>query len=87
MTKVCRDLGDEVAGRTRATLVIPLELPSDLVQEIKNQMESLTGKKVILSLEKDPSLVGGVLTKIGNVVYDGSLKAQIAKLHESLYKE
>ena len=87
MTKVCGDLGDEVAGRTWATLVIPLELPSDLVQEIKNQMESLTGKKVILSLEKDPSLVGGFLMRIGNVVYDGSLKAQIAKLQENLYKE
>jgi F-type H+-transporting ATPase subunit delta len=87
ITKVYRDLGDEVAGRTRATLVIPLELPSDLVQEIKNQMESLTGKEVILSLEKGPSLLGGFLTKIGNVVYDGSLKAQMAKLQETLYKE
>jgi F-type H+-transporting ATPase subunit delta len=87
IAKVYRDLGDEVAGRTRATLLIPLELPSDLVQEIKNQMESLTGKEVILSLEKDPSLIGGFLTKIGNVVYDGSLKAQIAKLQENLYKE
>ncbi len=87
IAKVYRDLDDEVAGRTRATLVIPLELPSDLVQEIKNHMESLTGKEVILSLEKDPSLVGGFLTKIGNVVYDGSLKAQIAKLQENLYKE
>ena len=87
ITRVYRDLGDEVAGRTRTTLVIPLELPSDLVQEIKRQMESLTGKEVILSLEKDPSLVGGFLTKIGNVVYDGSLKAQIAKIKENLYKE
>ena len=76
-----------MAGRTRATLVIPLEPPSDLVQEIKGQMESLTGKEVILSLEKDPSLIGGFLTKIGNVVYDGSLKAQMAKLQENLYKE
>jgi len=87
ITKAYRDLGDEVAGRTRTTVVIPLELPSDLVQEIKKQMESLTGKEVILSLEKDPSLIGGFLTKIGNVVYDGSLKAQIAKLRDDLYKE
>jgi F-type H+-transporting ATPase subunit delta len=87
ITKVYRDLGDEVAGRTRTILVIPLELRSGLMQEIKGQIESLTGKKVILSLEKDPSLIGGFLTKIGNVVYDGSLKAQIAKLQENLYKE
>ena len=87
ITKAYRDLCDNVAGRTRTTLVTPLELPSGLVQEIKGKIESLTGKEVILSLEKDPSLIGGFLTKIGNVVYDGSLKAQIAKLRDDLYKE
>ena len=87
ITKTYRDLCDEVAGRTRVTLITPLDLPSGLVQEIKSQLESLTGKEVTLSLEKDPSLIGGFLTKIGNVVYDGSLKAQIAKLRDDLYKE
>jgi len=87
ITKAYRDLGDEVAGRTRATLVTPMELPFGLVQEIKSLIQSLTGKEVILSLEIDPSLIGGVLMKIGHVVYDGSLKAQIAKLRENLYKD
>ena len=87
ITKAYGDLCDEVAGRTRATLVTPMELPSSLVQEIKSQMEALTGKEVILSSEKDPSLIGGFLTKISNVVYDGSLKAQIAKLRGNLYTE
>jgi F-type H+-transporting ATPase subunit delta len=87
ITSVYGALGDEVAGRTRATLVTPMELPSGLVQEIKGRIEYLTGKAVILSVEKDPSLIGGVLTKIGNVVYDGSLKGQIAKLRDDLYKD
>jgi F-type H+-transporting ATPase subunit delta len=87
ITKIYRDLCDEVAGRTRVTLAFPLELPSNLVREIKSLTESLTGKEVILSQEKDPSLIGGVLMKIGNVVYDGSLKAQIAKLRDNLCKE
>ena len=78
---------DEVTGRSRATLVIPAELSPKLVQEIKNLLEWLTGKEVILFIEKDPSLIGGFLTKIGNVVYDGSLKAQIAKLRYDLYRE
>ena len=87
ITKSYRDLCDEVAGRTRATLVTPVELPSGLVQEIKGKIGSLTGKEVMLSLEKDPSLIGGFLTKIGNVVFDGTLKGQIAKLRDTLYKE
>jgi F-type H+-transporting ATPase subunit delta len=87
IAKAYRDLCDEVGGRTRATLVTPVDLPSGLVKEIKSLTESFTGKEVILSLEKDPSLIGGVLMKIGDVVYDGSLKAQIAKLRDTLYKE
>ena len=87
ITKTYRDLGDEVAGRTRVTLATPLELPPGLAQEVKSLIEAMTGKEVILSIEKDPSLIGGVLMKNGNVVYDGSLKAQIAKLKRDLYKE
>ena len=87
ITKTYRDLCDEVAKRTRVTLATPLELPSDLMQEIKSLIESMTGKEAILSFENDPSLIGGVLMKNGNVVYDGSLKAQIAKLKHDLYKE
>jgi len=87
ITKAYQDLADEAAGRTRFTLATPLELPSDLVQEIKNLIESMTGKEAILSFEMDPSLIGGVLMKNGNVLYDGSLKAQIAKLKHDLYRE
>ena len=87
ITKTYRDLCDEVAGRTRVTLATPLELPSDLVPEIKSLIEFMTGKEAILSLEKDPALIGGVLVKIGNFVYDGSLRSQIAKLRDNLCKE
>jgi F-type H+-transporting ATPase subunit delta len=81
------DLCDGVARRLRATLVTAHEMPSVLVSEIKGQLESTTGKEVILSIEEDSSLIGGVLTKIGNVIYDGSLKTQLLKVKENLYKE
>lgn len=87
ITKAYADRCDEVAGRSRATLMTPVEFPSVLVQGIKSQLESSTGKEVILSLGRDPSLIGGFWAKIGNVVYDGSLKAQLARLQENLYKE
>jgi len=87
ITKTYRDLCDEAAERIRVTLITPRELPSALVQEIKSLIESLTGKEAILSLKNDPSLIGGVLMKIGNVVYDASLKGQMAKLRDNLYKE
>jgi F-type H+-transporting ATPase subunit delta len=87
IAKSYQALSDEVAKRIRATLVAPGDLSPDRVEEIKKQLETQTGKEVILSVEQDPSLIGGVLTKIGNVIYDGSLKTQLAKVRENLYKE
>lgn len=80
-------LCDSVSGRIRATLVIARRFPPELLSAIKNQLESSSGSEVILSVEEDPSLIGGVLTRIGNVIYDGSLKTQLAKVKENLYKE
>ena len=87
IAKTYESLCDEVSRRIRATLVTATELSQVLVKEIKGQLESSTGKEVILSVEEDPSLIGGVLTKIGNVIYDGSLKTQLLKIKENLYKE
>ncbi|MDP3039971.1 MAG: F0F1 ATP synthase subunit delta, partial [Deltaproteobacteria bacterium] len=80
-------LGDAVAKRVRATLVTAGDISPTLVKTIKSQLESSTGKEVILAVEEDRSLIGGVMAKIGNVVYDGSLRMQFLKVKENLYKE
>ncbi|MBI5966475.1 MAG: ATP synthase F1 subunit delta [Deltaproteobacteria bacterium] len=80
-------LCDGICGRIRATLVTAVGLPPELVRLIKAQLESKIGKEVVLSVEENPSLIGGVLTRIGNVIYDGSLKTQLLRVKESLSKE
>jgi len=87
IVKSYEELCDEVSNRLRASLASPEILPSQLVGEIQTQLESTTGKEVILSTLEDPSLIGGVVTKIGNIIYDGSLKTQLLKAKENLYKE
>ncbi len=87
IVKSYEGLCDEVSNRLRASLASPEKLPSQLVSEIKTQLESTTGKEVILSTLEDPSLIGGVVTRIGNIIYDASLKTQLLKAKENLYKE
>jgi len=87
IVKSYETLCDDTCGRIRATLVTATELPPELVRLIKGQFESKTGKEVVLSIEENPSLIGGVLTRIGNVIYDGSLKTQLLRVKESLYRE
>jgi F-type H+-transporting ATPase subunit delta len=52
--------------------------------ELKMNLEKLTGKKVDLTFETDEKLIGGVVTKIGSTVYDGSIKTQLQQLREQL---
>ncbi|MGB9698076.1 MAG: ATP synthase F1 subunit delta [Thermodesulfobacteriota bacterium] len=85
--KAYEELGDEILNRQRATLVAPLDLPAEVVEAIKTQLEKKTGKEILLAVEKDQSLIGGVLIKIGNTIYDGSLLKQLQRIKENLYKE
>jgi F-type H+-transporting ATPase subunit delta len=56
------------------------------VAEIKAALEKSTGKKVVLTLQQDPSLIGGVVTKIGDRVFDGSVKTQLNRIQDILQK-
>jgi len=87
IVKSYQALCDDATNRIRATLVTPADLPRDRGEEVRRQLEVRTGKQVILSLERDPSLIGGALTRIGNLIYDGSLKTQLSRVRENLYKE
>ncbi len=75
---------DELANRIRATVTsaVPMER-ADLVR-IQTALQRMTGKTVALDAHVDPSLIGGVVTEIDNVVLDGSIKTQLKALSESL---
>ncbi len=77
---------DEISGVIRPTLYTAIPLEADKVQGIKEALTTATGKKVILSVEVDPTLIGGVVTKIGDMVYDGSIKTQLNRIESILQK-
>ena len=47
-------------------------------------LERMTGKQVEFRFKTDPSLIGGVVTRIGSVVYDGSVRTQLQGIKERL---
>jgi F-type H+-transporting ATPase subunit delta len=74
------------AGRITAELTSAIELTAAQVAEITKTLEHLSGKKVVLEKKKDPALLGGVVAKIGDVVYDGSVRTQLRALRDELGK-
>jgi len=77
-------LADEVKGIARASLVSATELSSEAVEKIRATLSQKTGKDIILEVEQDPSLIGGIVTRIGDLVLDGSIRTQLLNMKESL---
>ncbi len=68
--------------RAEITTAAPLEPARAAALEQK--LAALTGRKVLMATATSPDLLGGVVTKIGSTVYDGSVKRQLEKMRESL---
>ncbi|MBC7806155.1 MAG: F0F1 ATP synthase subunit delta [Akkermansiaceae bacterium] len=68
----------------RATAVTAEPLHPSQLSALKVSLEKRTGKTIELSTEIDPSLLGGVLVRIGDTVMDGSVRGKLDRLHEEL---
>jgi len=79
-----KKLADELKGVVRASLVSATELSSETVGKIRTTLSKKTGKDIILEVEQDPSLIGGIVSRIGDLVLDGSIKTQLLNMRESL---
>ena len=77
---------DEISGVVRPTLTSAMPLDTGQVDEIKGTLAKYTGRKVIIKVEVDPALIGGVVTRIGDMAFDGSLKTQLTKIGDILQK-
>ncbi len=75
---------DEREGVVRAGVTSAVLLPPDERTLIESSLHALTGKKVRAEFEVDPALIGGVLTRIGSTIYDGSVREQLRQMRERL---
>jgi len=79
-------LADLLNHRAKAEVTTAVSLDRGDLKRLKARLETLTGKNVYLKVRQDPSLIAGIITKIGSVVYDGSVKSRIAKLKDQIVK-
>jgi F-type H+-transporting ATPase subunit delta len=79
-----RAMVDAQAGRVRARVTSARPLPPELEARLRLLLEQRLGKKVVLERREDPSLLGGVVTEVGDLLFDGSLKHHIETLRKQL---
>ena len=79
-----REMNDARRGLLRAEVTSATALSDAYYQRLGEQLERMTGRKVAIEKKTDPSLLGGVVTRIGDIIYDGSLRARLGALRSSL---
>ena len=79
-----REAGQGMVG---ATLTTAAPLSPEHRARAAEALGKLTGKKVNLKTDVDPGLLGGAVAQVGSVVYDGSLKTQLARLRKTMGEE
>ena len=77
---------EERQGGVTAKIVSARTLSEIEKQELRANLEKMTGKCVSTKFEIDNSIIGGVVTTIGSTVYDGSVKTQLQQLKEQMIR-
>jgi len=86
---ISRELEAMVQAKSNhVTAEVTSAKPLDATQlsQITAALEKLSGKKVDIVKKEDPNLLGGVVAKVGDKVYDGSLRTQLRTLRDELTK-
>ena len=78
------DQADSQAGRIRAQVTVVAPLAELEAARLRTVLQKMTGKQVVLEQQVDPSIIGGVVTRVGGRIYDGSVRAQLESLRTRL---
>lgn len=78
---------DERLGTLQVEVVSAGGLSGQQQAALIQRLEAMTGKRIVLNLEIDSDLVGGVVVRLGSTVYDGSVRGQLEALGRQLVSE
>lgn len=79
-----RRLDDRRQGITHATATSASELTPDEVRALTQRLEQSTGGRIALDVQVDPSLLGGLVVRVGDRLIDGSVRGRLERLRNQL---
>ncbi len=81
-----QELVDVVEKVSRARVKAAISLDEATQKRLRKTLEKITGGTVVMEVEEDPEILGGIVARVGDLVLDGSVRSQINSLRESLIK-
>jgi F-type H+-transporting ATPase subunit delta len=79
-----RELADARQGLVHAEVTTAAPLSDAYYGRLQSQLETMTGKRVVVDRRTDPTIIGGVVTRIGDRIFDGSLRTRLQSLRDAL---
>lgn len=77
----------ELRQIVRAEVITAAPLPPERVAQFERRLAAATGRQVTMTTRVDPALIGGAVTRVGSIVYDGSIATQLARIRERLEQQ
>lgn len=68
----------------QAEVTTAAPLSPERIAELQQRLVKITGRTVTMTTRVDQAIIGGVVTRIGSTVYDGSIATQLAKVRDRL---
>lgn len=78
------DIMDERAGVVSAEVVSARPISEPVRNALEQTLQRITNRRVRLNFATDESLLGGIVTRIGSTIYDGSVRSQLDRLRQEL---
>lgn len=71
-------------GLVEVEVVSATELAAETEKKIAARVQEVTGRRVEVARRVDPSIIGGLVLRVGDIIVDGSVKARIRQLRRRL---
>ena len=76
----------EKLGRIEAGITVAQEIPEVTINKLEKAISKYSGKEVTVNITIDPAIIGGIVTRIGSVVIDGSIHTQLNQIRQSIIR-
>jgi F-type H+-transporting ATPase subunit delta len=84
IAQLLHEMSDLREGILRAEVTTATPLGDPYYARLQQHLEKMTGKRVVIDRKEDPSLVAGVVARIGDTVIDGSLRTRLHEMAHAL---
>jgi F-type H+-transporting ATPase subunit delta len=79
-----RKMVDKMRGRFRVHVSTAAELDGQLQQQLTETLRGMLGGQPVLVVKTRPELIGGIVLRVGDTVYDGSIATRLARIQEQM---